>query len=51
MNNNIQDKPQDISATDAKGGKELGVMRYVLTISIALVVVAGMILWNMYATH
>jgi hypothetical protein len=45
------DKPQEISATDASGGKKLGVMRYVLAISAALAVVAGVILWNVYATH
>jgi hypothetical protein len=44
------DKPQ-ISAADASGGKKLGVMRYVLGISVALAVVAGVILWNVYATH
>ena len=45
------DKSQEISATNASGGKKLGVMRYVLGISIALVTVAGVILWNIYATH
>jgi hypothetical protein len=45
------DKPQEISATDASGGKKLGVMRYVLGISIALATVAGIILWNIFATH
>jgi hypothetical protein len=45
------DKPVEISATDASGGKKLGVMRYVLGISIALATVAGVILWNVYATH
>ena len=45
------DKSQEISAIDASGGKKLGVMRYVLGISIALATVAAMILWNIYATH
>jgi hypothetical protein len=45
------DKPVEISATNASGGKKLGVMRYVLGISLALATVAGVILWNMYATH
>jgi len=40
-----------ISATDASGGKKLGVMRYVLGISIALATVVGVVLWNIYATH
>jgi hypothetical protein len=46
---NTDDKPQEISATKASGGKKLGVMRYVLGISIALAAVAGVILWNIYA--
>jgi hypothetical protein len=45
------DKPQEISATNASGGKKLGVMRYVLGISLILATVAGVILWNIYATH
>jgi hypothetical protein len=44
-------KPVEISATKASGGIKLNAMRYVLGISIALAAVAGMILWNMYATH
>jgi hypothetical protein len=45
------DESVDISAIDASGGKKLGVMRYVLGISIALATVVGVILWNIYATH
>jgi hypothetical protein len=45
------DKPQEISAVDASGGKKLGVMRYVLGISLVLAVVVGVVLWNMFATH
>jgi hypothetical protein len=45
------EKPLENSATNASGGKKLGVMRYVLGISIALATVAGIILWNIYATH
>jgi hypothetical protein len=45
------DKPQEISQTDASGGVKLGVMRYVLGISVVLAGVAGVILWNIYATH
>jgi len=47
----IIDKPVVISATDASGGKKLGVMRYVLGISIGLAAVVGIALWNIYATH
>jgi hypothetical protein len=45
------DKPMEISATKASGGIKLHAMRYVLGISITLAAVAGMILWNIYATH
>ena len=45
------EKPLENSATNASGGKKLGVMRYVLGISIALATVAGIILWNIYAIH
>jgi len=45
------DKPVEISATKALGGVKLHAMRYVLGISIALAALAGVILWNIYATH
>jgi len=45
------DKSQEISATDASGGKKLGVMRYVLGISLALATLVGVVLWNIYAAH
>jgi hypothetical protein len=45
------DKPVEISATDASGGKKLGVMRYVLGVSVVLATVVGIVLWNIYATH
>jgi hypothetical protein len=45
------DRPVEISATKASGGVKLHAMRYVLGISIALATVAGIILWNIYATH
>jgi hypothetical protein len=45
------DKPIEISATKASGGVQLHAMRYVLGISIALAAAAGIILWNIYATH
>lgn len=34
-----------IGAQDARGGKELGVMRYVLHISLALAVLAGIVIY------
>jgi hypothetical protein len=34
-----------LSGQDARGGKELGVMRYVLHISLALAVVAGIVVY------
>jgi hypothetical protein len=45
------DKPLEISTTQASGGVKLGVMRYVLGFSIALTAAAGIILWNIFATH
>jgi hypothetical protein len=45
------DKPVEISATKASGGVKLHAMRYVLGISLVLAALAGVILWNMYATH
>jgi hypothetical protein len=45
------DGPVEISATKASGGIKLHAMRYVLGISIALAALAGIILWNLYATH
>jgi hypothetical protein len=33
-----------LSAQDARGGKELGVMRYVLYISLALAAIAGIVI-------
>jgi hypothetical protein len=45
------DKPQGISGANASGGKKLGVMRYVLAVSVALAGVVGVVLWNVYATH
>jgi hypothetical protein len=45
------DRPQEMSATKASGGVKLHAMRYVLGISISLAAMAGVILWNIYATH
>lgn len=37
-----------LSAQEARQGKELGVMRYVLHISLALSVIAGVIIWAVF---
>jgi hypothetical protein len=37
-----------LTAEQARQGKELGVMRYVLHISLALAVIAGVILYAIY---
>jgi len=37
-----------LSAEEARQGKELGVMRYVLHISLALAVIAGVALYAIY---
>jgi hypothetical protein len=37
-----------LSAQDARQGKELGVMRYVLHISLALAVIAGVIVYAFF---
>ena len=44
----MADEPKTLSAQDARQGKELGVMRYVLHISLALAVIAGVILYAIY---
>jgi hypothetical protein len=41
----IIDEPKTLSAQEARQGKELGVMRYVLHISLALSVIAGIVIW------
>ena len=38
-----------LSETQASGGKKLGSVRYVLGVSLALAVVAGVIIWNVFA--
>jgi hypothetical protein len=45
------EKSVEISEIKASGGIKLGSVRYVLGISIALAALAGIILWNIYATH
>jgi len=37
-----------ISTQDARQGKELGVMRYVLHISLALAVIAGIVIYAIF---
>ena len=39
------DDPKTLSAQEARQGKELGVMRYVLHISLALAVLAGVAIY------
>ena len=38
-----------LNAQDARQGKELGVMRYVLHISLALAVIAGVVIYAIFA--
>jgi hypothetical protein len=44
----IVDEPKTINAQDARQGKKLGVMRYVLEISLALAVIAGVVIWTVF---
>jgi hypothetical protein len=41
----VIDEPKTVTAQDARQGKELGVMRYVLYISLALAVLAGVVIY------
>ncbi len=43
------DHKSDLETNDARGGVELGSVRWVLRISLALAVVAGLILYFSYA--
>jgi hypothetical protein len=43
------DKPIEISELRASGGIKLGSVRYVLGISLALCLVAGIVIWNIFA--
>ncbi len=43
------DKPTEISEIKASGGVKLGSMRYVLGVSLALAIVAGVVIWNIFA--
>ena len=38
-----------LSAQEARQGKELGVMRYVLHISLALAVIAGVVIYTIFS--
>ena len=42
---NEEDGKPVLTAQEARGSKELGVMRYVLQISLALAVIAGVLLY------
>ncbi len=44
----ITDEPKTLTAQDARQGKELGVMRYVLQISIGLSVLAGIVIYLVF---
>jgi hypothetical protein len=44
----IVDEPKTITGQDARQGKKLGVMRYVLEISLALAVIAGIVIWTVF---
>lgn len=41
---------ETISSRDATQGIKLGTMRYVLGVSLLLSIVAGMVIWNIFAT-
>jgi len=43
-----QDGKTVLSAEEARQGKELGVMRYVLQISLALAVIAGVVIYAIF---
>ncbi len=43
------DQPTTLTAQDARQGKKLGAMRYVLAISLVLSAVAGVIVYSVYA--
>ncbi len=44
----VTDEPKTLTAQEASQGKKLGVMRYVLQISLALSVLAGIIIYAIY---
>ena len=44
----IENRKTTLTAQDARQGKELGVMRYVLHISLALAVIAGIVIYAVF---
>ncbi len=44
----VDDHKTILSAQEARQGKEMGVVRYVLSISLALAVAAGILLYAIY---
>jgi len=44
-----QDGKTVLSAQEARQGKELGVMRYVLHVSLALAVIAGVVIYTIFS--
>ena len=44
-----QDGKTVLSAQEARQGKELGVMRYVLHVSLALAVIAGVVIYAIFS--
>ena len=46
---NNHEHPVDLDAQDARQGKELGSVRWVLRISLGLMVLAGVVLYFSYA--
>ena len=44
-----QDGKTVLSAQEARLGKELGVMRYVLHVSLALAVIAGVVIYTIFS--
>jgi hypothetical protein len=45
----MNDKERDLDTQDARQGKELGTVRWVLRISLGLTVLAGLIIYFSYA--
>ena len=45
----VDDRHQDLNTEEARQGKELGSVRWVLRISLALAVLAGVVIYFSYA--
>jgi hypothetical protein len=43
-----EDGHTTLSAQEARGGKELGIMRYVLQISLGLAIIAGIVIYAVF---